>query len=54
MKNMEIKIVKDESISTTRTNFYSVYLDGEIILECVSEDEVKELTISEILKCTTY
>lgn len=54
MKRMNIEIVKDERLSTPCTNVYSVYLNEEIILECISENEVNTLTISDILKCLTY
>lgn len=49
MKNLNIKIIKDERISTARTNFYIVKVNGETILECITEQEVKETTLADIL-----
>lgn len=51
---MNIEIVKDNKISTPRTNFYTVYLNGEIVLECLSESEMQSLTIKDIMDITTY
>ncbi len=40
----KIEITKD-----SRWGFYDISVDGETILECLSEQEVKELTIAEIM-----
>ena len=39
--NIEIKLLSDIGL-------YAVKVDGEIILECLSEQDVDELTIGEI------
>ena len=39
--NIEIKLYAD-------TGLYSVKVDGETILECLSKKDVEELTVSEI------
>lgn len=45
-----VEIIKDTAISTDKYSFYSVYYDGEVVFECMSEAEVNALTISEIKK----
>lgn len=40
---MEIKIIKDSRLG------YVITVDGETLLECLGEQEVKELTIGEIV-----
>lgn len=39
---MEIELVKDQLFGWT------VLVDGEVLLECMSDSEVEELTIKEI------
>lgn len=42
MKSINIKIEKDEMCG------YTVYVNGEVLLECLAEDEVEEITVKEI------
>ena len=42
MKSIYIKIEKDEMCG------YTVYVNGEVLLECLAEDEVGEITVKEI------
>ena len=42
-KHMTIEIKLDEDI-----NLYSVYVNGKVLLECMSGDEVSDLTIGEL------
>ena len=51
MENMNIEILKDHG---HLEGFYYVKLNGEVILECLSEREIKETTIEDILKCLEY
>lgn len=43
MRNINIDIIYDVEI-----NAYTVFVDGEVLLECLSESEIAELTVSEI------
>ena len=45
---MTIEIIKDKAISTATTEFFIVKVDGDIILECMTAEEVEALTIKEI------
>lgn len=45
---MTIEIIKDEAISTAKTEFFFVKVNGDILLECMSAEEVEALTIKEI------
>lgn len=47
---MIIEIIKDELISTDTTDFYFVKVNGETVLECMNETELKEVTIGDILR----
>lgn len=42
MKSIYIKIEKDENCG------YTVIVNGEVLLECLSEDEVEAITIKEL------
>lgn len=42
MKSIYIKIEKDEMCG------YTVCVNGELLLECLAEDEVEEITVKEI------
>ena len=53
MKGITIQIQEYPEGSATE-GLYSVSLNGEIILECLSEDEIGELTIAEIQECALY
>lgn len=46
---MIIEIIKDEAISTANTNFFFVTVNGETVLECMSQKEVESLTVKEIM-----
>lgn len=48
-KTINIEIIKDNQISTERTDFYSIKVNGEIVMECMNAQEVKETTISDII-----
>lgn len=47
---MNIEIIKDEQISTETTDFYFVKVNGETVLECLNESELKQVTIGDILR----
>ena len=36
----DIRVVLDEDISTEEQNFYSISVNGDMVLECVPEREV--------------
>lgn len=42
MKSIYIKIEKDDNCG------YTVIVNGEVMLECLSEDEVEAITVKEI------
>lgn len=44
MKNIYIKIEKDDMCG------YTVYVNGEVLLECLAEDEVEEITVKELVE----
>lgn len=44
-ENMEIRIVQDDTI-----DLYSVTVNGNTILECLTDEEVDDLKMSEIKK----
>lgn len=46
---MTIKIVRDRAISTPEADFYTVYFEAEVAFECLSKEEVRELTIADIV-----
>lgn len=50
MKNMKIEIALDKAVSTTEAGLYSLLVNGEIIMSCLGEEEVKKLTVSDIIK----
>ena len=45
---MEIKIIGDNTISRGGATFYTVVCNGETLLECMSKDELRSLTIGGI------
>ena len=47
---MSIEIVKDKAISSETSSFYTVKVNGEVLLECLSAEEVKELSIRDIVE----
>lgn len=44
-----IEVVKDDDISIAATDFYTIYVNGEVLLECVAYQDVGE-AIGEFLK----
>lgn len=50
MNGLTIEIIKDEAISTERTDFFFVKVNGEVFLECMNQEEVETLTIGGIAK----
>lgn len=46
---MKIEIFKDNIPGTNEKRFYGVKVNGETILECLSEDELKKTTIEEMI-----
>ena len=44
MKNINIQIVKHDECG------YSVLVNDVVILECLAEDEVKEITVKDLIK----
>ena len=49
---MTIKIVRDRAISTPEADFYTVLLEDEVVFECLSKEETRNLSIADIVDAT--
>lgn len=48
MNGLTIEIIKDEEISTAKTEYFTLKVNGEVIMECMTKREVEDFTIKGI------